>query len=86
MSLAAEDEEATSLFIAPQFELPSGFQNKIRNSSETIGVAICPPRSNRFQLRFQETLVRCLRDSLEAVGGFQLPADANLPGLRNNNT
>jgi hypothetical protein len=85
-SLATEDKEATSLCIPPQFQLPSGFQNKIRNSSETIGVAICSPRSNRFQLRFQEILVSCLRSSLEAVGGFQLPEDLNLPGLRNNNT
>ena len=86
MSLAAEDEGATSLFIAPQIKLPPGFQNKIRNSSETIGVAICSPRPNRFQLRFQETLVSCLQGSMEAVAGFQLPADLNLPGLRNNNT
>jgi hypothetical protein len=85
-SLAAEDKEAMSLCIAPQFELPPGFQSKIRNSSETIGVAICSPRLNRFQLRFQETLVSRLQGSLEAVGGFQLPVDLNLPGLRNNNT
>ena len=49
MSLAAEDEEeATSLCIAPQFRIPS----------ETIGAAICSPRLNRFQLRFQRSNLR----------------------------
>ena len=60
MSLAAEDEEeAMSLCIAPQ----------LRNSSETIGVAICSPRLDRFQLRFQETLVSRLQQQLR----FQEP-------------